>query len=200
MPVSREEVDLGLPGTPLDLVVDAERQQVLLPEGRRVCLADQPVLFAMLKILVKETGRMMTRSQVYYELWRTSYDPEIHDQKVVKTLQRLRAALGTWHDGRPLLHLAVETGVGLRRDLAAGILLTRHEVLEDNLRPRARLILAALAPGIELGINDLQVACREGHSAVVAEVALLVRVGLVRRTGKARATRYHRVRIRPGGL
>ncbi|MBI4861593.1 MAG: hypothetical protein HY815_15225 [Candidatus Riflebacteria bacterium] len=188
--ISSEEARLGAPESGLDVMVDLLNQEVRLGDGRRLSFGDHPMLFAALVALAREKGRPIPRRQLYQRLWETRYDPEVHEQKVLKTLQRLRDRLGPWADGRPLVHLDVMNGNRLRPDLKVGILQTLRESRCDKLSARQRRILQALEGGHPTPVADLEESCRASHTSVVVDLAGLIRLGLVTRQGRARASRY----------
>lgn len=90
-----------------DLHVDLARREVLL-RGERLQLARKE--YALLALLVKNSGRVVTQPQILREIWGKTHDDDLHYVRVLvgKLRQRLgdNAASPRW--------LATEPGVGLR--------------------------------------------------------------------------------------
>jgi hypothetical protein len=84
----------------------------------------------------------------------------------------------------------VDTGIRLSPGLRIGMLSSRRQARDRDLTRRQRLIVEALSVARPTPIARLQEACRSGHTAVVEDLGRLVAGGLVRRQGRARATRY----------
>lgn len=90
-----------------DLHIDLARREVLL-RGERLQLARKE--YALLALLVRNSGRVVTQPQILREIWGKTHDDDLHYVRVLvgKLRQRLgdNAAAPRW--------LATEPGVGLR--------------------------------------------------------------------------------------
>ena len=90
-----------------DLHIDLGRREVLL-RGERLQLARKE--YALLALLLKNSGRVVTQPQILREIWGKAHDDDLHYVRVLvgKLRQRLgdNAAAPRW--------LATEPGVGLR--------------------------------------------------------------------------------------
>ena len=90
-----------------DLHIDLARREVLL-RGERLQLARKE--YALLALLVRNSGRVVTQPQILREIWGKTHDDDLHYVRVLvgKLRQRLgdNAASPRW--------LATEPGVGLR--------------------------------------------------------------------------------------
>jgi len=188
--LSPEEADLHSSRAELDLIVDGTHRKAHLPSRRWVSFEKHPVLFDALKVLTQGIGRFLSKKEFYERLWQTDYDAEIHDQKIVKTLQRLRTMLGQGADGKPLLRMGASTGIGLPSGLSTGILQGDRDAVRDSLTVRQRTILNTLTANCALPAVELERACRACHTAILSDLATLIRLNLVVRNGTTRATRY----------
>lgn len=90
-----------------DLHIDLARREVLL-RGERLQLTRKE--YALLALLVRNSGRVVTQPQILREIWGKTHDDDLHYVRVLvgKLRQRLgdNAASPRW--------LATEPGVGLR--------------------------------------------------------------------------------------
>ncbi len=84
-------------GTPrleeADLVFDS-RTGVLVARGKgEIRFEGQFILRDLLRVFLEQPGRIFTKEDLVRLVWRESYDPKIHDNKIYVTIKRLRKLL-----------------------------------------------------------------------------------------------------------
>jgi len=90
-----------------DMELDLVRRRVTR-QGRRIEL--QPREFALLEILMRNEGRVVTRTMLLEQVWGLHFDPQT---SVVEThISRLRSKIDKSF-GTPLLHTIRNTGYSL---------------------------------------------------------------------------------------
>lgn len=82
---------------------------------REVCLRGAPVVltrkeFALLSLLVRQPGRLITQSQLLREIWGPTHEGDAHYLRIL--VAKLRQKLGD--DASAPRYILTETGVGLR--------------------------------------------------------------------------------------
>lgn len=75
---------------PFDLKLDLENQMVHERKLGPVDLRNQHVLVELLRLFSGTPGKVFTKEDLVEQVWRQSYDPGLHDNKVYVTIKRLR--------------------------------------------------------------------------------------------------------------
>lgn len=73
-----------------DLVFDLENHSVIERRLGRVDFKNQYILLDLLKLFVQNQGHVYSKEYLVENVWRQSYDPAVHDNKVYVTIKRLR--------------------------------------------------------------------------------------------------------------
>ena len=86
--------EMGSPRTAeADLIFDA-RTGILLARGKgEIRFEGQFILRDLLRVFLGEPGRTFTKEELVRSVWRETYDPKIHDNKIYVTIKRLRKLL-----------------------------------------------------------------------------------------------------------
>lgn len=84
-----EEVGLGSKSA-YDLVFDFENHAVTEKKLGRVDFKNQFILLDLLRLFVQNQGQVYSKEYLVEQVWKQSYDPSVHDNKVYVTIKRLR--------------------------------------------------------------------------------------------------------------
>jgi hypothetical protein len=197
-PVSREALDLGLPGLALAYVLDQRTGRLIAPgRGASLDLSERPILKGTLVALVRRCGAIATKHELFEAATGLRYNPEFNERNVHKNVERLR---------RALVEVLGEEGAIECRDgdyalpAAAvwGLLIDGDET--DGAKPVwQRRIVEALRPG-PMSASELADAVALSRTALRDRLRVLLRRRIVRRDGRGRATVYRLVKetIAPG--
>ncbi|MGE4131614.1 MAG: winged helix-turn-helix domain-containing protein [Bdellovibrionales bacterium] len=73
---------------------ELQQDQVLRrPNGDQIRIGSQVILRDLLKVLAAEPGRILGKEELVQRVWKESYDPSVHDNKLYVTIRRLRTLL-----------------------------------------------------------------------------------------------------------
>lgn len=84
-----QEVGLGQKAG-VDLVFDFENHSVTEKKLGRVDFKNQFILLDLLRLFVQNQGQVFSKEYLVENVWKQSYDPAVHDNKVYVTIKRLR--------------------------------------------------------------------------------------------------------------
>lgn len=84
-----QEVGLGQ-RSGVDLVFDFENHSVTEKKLGRVDFKNQFILLDLLRLFVQNQGQVYSKEYLVENVWKQSYDPAVHDNKVYVTIKRLR--------------------------------------------------------------------------------------------------------------
>lgn len=73
-----------------DLVFDLENHSVIERRLGRVDFKNQFILLDLLRLFVQHQGQVYSKEFLVENVWKQSYDPAVHDNKVYVTIKRLR--------------------------------------------------------------------------------------------------------------
>lgn len=73
-----------------DLVFDLENHAVVERRLGRVDFKNQYVLLDLLRLFVQSQGQVFSKEYLVEHVWKQTYDPAVHDNKVYVTIKRLR--------------------------------------------------------------------------------------------------------------
>ncbi len=73
-----------------DLVFDLENHSVIERRLGRVDFKNQFILLDLLRLFVTHQGQVYSKEFLVENVWKQSYDPAVHDNKVYVTIKRLR--------------------------------------------------------------------------------------------------------------
>jgi tetratricopeptide (TPR) repeat protein len=73
-----------------DLVFDLENHSVIERRLGRVDFKNQFILLDLLRLFVQHQGQVYSKEYLVENVWKQSYDPSVHDNKVYVTIKRLR--------------------------------------------------------------------------------------------------------------
>lgn len=81
-----------------DLDFDFENHQVIEKQIGRVNFKNQFILLDLLKLFIMNQGEVFSKEYLVEHIWKQSYDPEVHDNKIYVTIKRLRKMLEPDYD------------------------------------------------------------------------------------------------------
>jgi tetratricopeptide (TPR) repeat protein len=73
-----------------DLIFDSVNKLVIEKKIGRVDFKNQFILLDLLKMFLKNPGEVYSKEAIVEKIWRQSYDPSVHDNKLYVTIKRLR--------------------------------------------------------------------------------------------------------------
>ncbi len=73
-----------------DLVFDERTNSIVEKRLGRVNFKNQFVLLDMLRLFVKNPGQIYSKECLVEKIWKQTYDPAVHDNKIYVTIKRLR--------------------------------------------------------------------------------------------------------------
>jgi tetratricopeptide (TPR) repeat protein len=81
-----------------DLIFDLEAHSVQEKRMGRVDFKNQFILLDLLKIFVTNPGVVFSKEQLVQDVWKQTYDPAVHDNKIYVTIKRLRKLIEPDYD------------------------------------------------------------------------------------------------------
>lgn len=76
--------------TQFDLVFELENHSVIEKKLGRIDFKNQFILLDLLKLFVQNQGQVYSKEYLVEHVWKQSYDPAVHDNKIYVTIKRLR--------------------------------------------------------------------------------------------------------------
>ena len=73
-----------------DLVFDAVNKQITEKKRGTVDFKNQFILLDLLRLFIKSPGEVHSKEVIVEKIWKQSYDPRVHDNKLYVTIKRLR--------------------------------------------------------------------------------------------------------------
>lgn len=73
-----------------DLIFDSVNKLVIEKKIGKVDFKNQFILLDLLKMFLKTPGEVYSKEAIVEKIWRQSYDPRVHDNKLYVTIKRLR--------------------------------------------------------------------------------------------------------------
>lgn len=99
----------ALRGPPSDLMFDTRTGILIERTKGEIRFEGQFVLRDLLRTFLESPGRVFTKEELVRLVWKESYDPEIHDNKIYVTIKRLRKLLESPESGTEYI-LRAKTG------------------------------------------------------------------------------------------
>lgn len=88
----------GVEENQYDLVFDAGKKSIKEKVKGKVDFKNQFILLDLLKLFLKEPGSTHSKEEIVEKIWKQSYDPRIHDNKLYVTIKRLRKLIEPDYD------------------------------------------------------------------------------------------------------
>ena len=73
-----------------DLIFDLENHSITEKKLGKVDFKNQFILLDLLKLFVQNQGQVYSKEFLVEQVWKQSYDPSVHDNKIYVTIKRLR--------------------------------------------------------------------------------------------------------------
>ena len=93
-----ELADLGEAGADYDLLFDVEKHSVLERKIGKVDFKNQFILLDLLKLFAQNQGKVYSKEYLVEQVWKQTYDPGVHDNKIYVTIKRLRKMIEPDYD------------------------------------------------------------------------------------------------------
>jgi DNA-binding response OmpR family regulator len=81
-----------------DLIFELEKHSVVERKLGRIDFKNQFILMDLLRLFVQNQGQVFSKEYLVEQVWRQSYDPGIHDNKIYVTIKRLRKMIEPDYD------------------------------------------------------------------------------------------------------
>jgi tetratricopeptide (TPR) repeat protein len=81
-----------------DLIFEMEKHAVVEKKLGRIDFKNQFILMDLLRLFVQNQGQVFSKEYLVEQVWRQSYDPGIHDNKIYVTIKRLRKMIEPDYD------------------------------------------------------------------------------------------------------
>jgi len=76
--------------TEYDLIVNLNSCSVVERHKGKVDFKNQYILFSLMKMFLKQPGRMYSKEDLVKHIWKQGYNPSVDDNKIYVTIKRLR--------------------------------------------------------------------------------------------------------------
>jgi len=97
--IKAEMADLGDEGKlNYDLVFDVESHTVHEKKIGKVDFKNQFILLDLLRLFAQNQGKVYSKEFLVEQVWKQSYDPSVHDNKIYVTIKRLRKLIEPDYD------------------------------------------------------------------------------------------------------
>jgi len=107
--------------SPYDLVYDMNSHSVVEKTKGHIDFKNQFILLEMLKLFLAHPGRVFSKEEFIETVWKQSYNPSVHDNKIYVTIKRLRKVIEPDYNKPKYLFLA-KNGYYLSKDVKIQIL------------------------------------------------------------------------------
>lgn len=99
-----------------DLVFDTSAKSVKERSKGLVDFGNQFILLDLLRLFMREPGEIYSKEAIVEKIWRQSYDPSVHDNKLYVTIKRLRKMIEP-DFGRPKYIFRAKNGYFLNKNV-----------------------------------------------------------------------------------
>ncbi len=76
--------------SPYDMTYDVQSHSVYEKTKGKIDFKNQFILLEMLKLFLAHPGRVFSKEELIETVWKQSYNPSVHDNKIYVTIKRLR--------------------------------------------------------------------------------------------------------------
>ena len=98
-----------------DLIFDTTNKQILEKKKGKVDFKNQFILLDLLRMFLKTPGEVYSKEMIVEKIWKQSYDPRVHDNKLYVTIKRLRKMIEPDFD-RPKYIFRAKNGYYLNKN------------------------------------------------------------------------------------
>lgn len=106
-----------------DLVFDSTSKTVMEKKRGRINFHNQFILLDLLKLFLKKPGEVHSKEEIVQKVWKQSYDPSVHDNKLYVTIKRLRKMIEPDYD-KPKYIFRAKNGYYLNKNIK--VLMQNH--------------------------------------------------------------------------
>jgi tetratricopeptide (TPR) repeat protein len=99
-----------------DLVFDATSKSVKERAKGLIDFGNQFILLDLIRLFMREPGEVFSKEMIVEKIWRQSYDPRVHDNKLYVTIKRLRKMIEP-DFGRPKYIFRAKNGYFLNKNV-----------------------------------------------------------------------------------
>ena len=102
--------------SPYDLIYDVQTHAIIEKTKGKIDFKNQFILLEMLKLFLAHPGRIFSKEELIETIWKQSYNPSVHDNKIYVTIKRLRKVIEPDYNKPKYIFLA-KNGYYLSKDL-----------------------------------------------------------------------------------
>jgi tetratricopeptide (TPR) repeat protein len=99
-----------------DIIYDVQTHSVFEKSKGKIDFKNQFILLEMLKLFLAHPGRVFSKEELIETIWKQSYNPSVHDNKIYVTIKRLRKVIEPDYNKPKYLFLA-KNGYYLSKDI-----------------------------------------------------------------------------------
>ena len=92
--------------SPYDMVYDVNSHSIVEKTKGKIDFKNQFILLEMLKLFLAHPGRVFSKEEFIETIWKQSYNPSVHDNKIYVTIKRLRKVIEPDYNKPKYLFLA----------------------------------------------------------------------------------------------
>lgn len=102
--------------SPYDITYDVQTHSVFEKTKGKIDFKNQFILLEMLKLFLAHPGRVFSKEELIETVWKQSYNPSVHDNKIYVTIKRLRKLVEPDYNKPKYIFLA-KNGYYLSKDI-----------------------------------------------------------------------------------
>ena len=99
-----------------DLIFDSTKNTIMEKKIGRVNFHNQFILLDLLKLFLRKPGEVHSKEEIVKKVWKQSYDPGMHDNKLYVTIKRLRKMIEPEYE-KPRYIFRAKNGYYLNKDV-----------------------------------------------------------------------------------
>ena len=99
-----------------DLIFDTTSKSVKEKNKGLIDFGNQFILLDLMRLFMREPGEVFSKEMIVEKIWRQSYDPRVHDNKLYVTIKRLRKMIEP-DFGRPKYIFRAKNGYFLNKNV-----------------------------------------------------------------------------------
>ncbi len=118
--------------SPYDLVYDVQSHSIYEKSKGKIDFKNQFILLEMLKLFLAHPGRVFSKEELIETIWKQSYNPSVHDNKIYVTIKRLRKVIEPDYNKPKYIFLA-KNGYYLSKDVKIQVRGVESGMREESL-------------------------------------------------------------------
>ena len=117
--------------SPYDMVYDVQSHSIYEKTKGKIDFKNQFILLEMLKLFLAHPGRVFSKEELIETIWKQSYNPSVHDNKIYVTIKRLRKVIEPDYNKPKYIFLA-KNGYYLSKDIKIQVRGIESAVREES--------------------------------------------------------------------